>query len=46
MDPNPTTEVQLRRRSTPYEFLVTLARDGRSLRLYNGKSHNKARAAY
>lgn len=46
MNPNPTTEVYLRQRSTPYEFLVALKRDGRSLSLYSGKSYSKALGAY
>lgn len=46
MNPNPTTEVHLRRRSTPYDFLVALKRDGNSLSLYSGRSYQYALAAY
>src|SRR5271155_5411877 len=46
MNPNPTTEGHLRRRSTPYEFLVALQHDGTSLCLYNGRSYRYAGATY
>ena len=39
-------DVPLRKRSTPYEFVVTLTRELSSVRLYRGKSHNYARASY
>ena len=38
--------VPLRKRSTPYDFVVTLTREPSSIRLYGGKSHNYARASY
>lgn len=43
---NPTTEVQLRRRSTPYGFQVVMTQDGRSLQLYDGTSYKYALSAY
>jgi hypothetical protein len=43
---NPTTEVRLRRRSTPYDFEVTLTCDGRSLGAYKGRSYQHALDAY
>jgi hypothetical protein len=46
MSTNPTTEVHLRRRSTPYEFVVAIRREGDSLCLYNGRSYRYALAAY
>jgi hypothetical protein len=39
-------DVPLRKRSTPYEFVVKMSRDGETIELYNGKSHNAARVAY
>jgi hypothetical protein len=39
-------DVPLRKRSTPYEFVVRMSRDGKTIELYNGKSCNYARAAY
>ncbi len=46
MNPNPTTEVHLRRRSTPYEFVVSLKHGANSLELYSGKSYQYALSAY
>jgi len=43
---NPTTEVGLRRRSTPYDFEVTMVCDGRSLGVYKGKSYQYAVDGY
>lgn len=43
---NPTTEVRLPRRSTPYDFEVTMICGGRSLKLYKGKSYQYALGAY
>jgi hypothetical protein len=39
-------DVPLRKRSTPYEFVVRMSRDGETIELYNGKSHNYSRVAY
>src|SRR6266404_9396842 len=46
MNPNPTTEVHLRKRSTPYTFVVTLRRGSGFLHLYEGKSYHSALASY
>lgn len=46
MKANPTTEVHLRQRSTPYDFEVVLASNGGSLTLYDGASYKSALAAY
>jgi hypothetical protein len=43
---NPTTEVRLRRRSTPYAFEVTMVCGERSLGLYKGTSYKYALNAY
>ena len=43
---NPITEVPLHRRSTPYEFVVSLIENQELLRVYHGKSHNYACGAY
>jgi len=45
-DMNPTTEVRLRRRSTPYDFEVTMICGGRSLGIYKGTSYQYAVNAY
>ena len=42
---NDVIDVPLRRRSTPYEFVVKMSRDGETIELYTGKSHNHARIA-
>src|SRR5579864_8770761 len=39
-------DVPLRKRSTSYEFVVRISRDGGIIELYSGKSHNYARVAY
>jgi hypothetical protein len=46
MNRNPTTDVPLRRRSSPYEFVVSLKHDGYSLCLYSGRSYQYALSAY
>jgi len=46
MKENPTTEVNLRRRSTPYDFRVLMTCNERSLGLYNGTSYKYALGAY
>ena len=43
---NPTTEVPLRRRSTPYDFEVTIDCGERSLGVYKGASYQYAVHAY
>jgi hypothetical protein len=43
---NPVTEVPLRKRSTPYEFAVTVTHQGRTLAVYSRTSPNYARMAY
>ena len=43
---NVVVDVPLRKRSTPYEFVVRMSRDGETIELYNGKSHNYARVGY
>ena len=43
---NPVTEVPLRKRSTRYEFAVTVTHEGRTLTAYGGASPNYSRAAY
>ena len=43
---NPVTEVPLRKRSTPYNFAVTIAHQGRPLTVYSGASANAVRTAY
>ena len=43
---NPTTEVHLRRRSTPYDFEVTIDGGERSLGVYKGTSYQYAVNAY
>ena|SRR5713226_2643042 len=39
-------DVPLRKRSTPYEFVVRVSRDGETIELYSGKSQNYARVGY
>jgi hypothetical protein len=39
-------DVPLRKRSTPYEFVVRISRDGGTIELYRGKSYNFAGVAY
>jgi hypothetical protein len=43
---NPVTEVPLRKRSTPYDFTVTVSRGSERRRLYKGTSANYAKASY
>jgi hypothetical protein len=43
---NSVTEVPLRKRSTPYEFGVTMLHQGRTLTVYKGASANSAGTAY
>lgn len=43
---NQTNEVRLRRRSTPYDFEVTIISIGRSLGIYKGTSYQSALNAY
>jgi hypothetical protein len=46
MNRNPTTEVHLRRRSTPYDFRVIMDSNESSLGLYDGRSYKSALDAY
>jgi aconitase A len=40
------TEDRLRKRSTPYDFIVTIASDSGNRTLYKGRSANYAKASY
>jgi hypothetical protein len=42
----PVSEVRLRRRSTPYDFVVTITSGGRTLQIYKGRSYQYALSAY
>src|SRR5438445_12236183 len=42
----PVSEVRLRRRSTPYDFVVTITSGNRTLEIYKGMSYQYALRAY
>src|SRR4051794_23649462 len=46
MRDNPVTEVYLHRRSSPYDFVVDMSFNSRSLELYSGTSYKSALSAY
>ena len=46
MRDNPISEVHLHQRSSPYDFMVTMTFNDRSLELYSGTSYKNSLAAY